>query len=63
MSAGRRLVSVLIIRASAISGKTLWAAVNNSIVVRTEIGERSSLSISLAPMTSSSGLRGTIYTR
>ena len=34
-----------------------------TIVVRTEIGERSSLSISLAPMTSSSGLRGTIYTR
>ena len=62
-SAGRRLTSILTMRASASAGTTLCAAAISSTALRRLTGERSSLSISLAPTSTSRALRGTMYTR
>ena len=59
-SAGRRLDSECTMRASASSGITLCAALSRPSVVRTETGERSSDSISLAPTTIRSPGRATM---
>ena len=58
--AGRRLVSRCTMRASASSGITLCAAAISSTALFRLTGERSSLSISLAPMTMWSQGRGTM---
>ena len=58
-SAGRRLRSSRSTRASASAGITLCAADNSSTALRSETGERSSLSISLAPTNTMSPGRGT----
>ena len=61
MKAGRRLVSWLMILASAKAGLTAYRADNNSMEERKLIAVRSSLSISVAPMMNWLFGLGTIY--